>query len=179
MIYKFQYSNDEERESLIKEHSDKNLTEEQNLADGNYLIFSDKKFPEGTLLETIRKIRIDEMNTECSKRILSGFVSKAFDGVTEKHYDCEMTDQSRISGLVSIAQLRVLNLSTEPIKWKATGELECYEWTPVQMLELGLDLKRHIEANTDRFYALRVYALDDNRTKDELEAITWDMDLPR
>jgi hypothetical protein len=117
------------------------------------------------------------MNHECAKHILSGFMSKAFDGETEKHYDCELTDQSRISGLVSIAQLRIAGLSTEILKWKATGELECYEWTPEQILDLGLDLKRHIQDVTDRFYALRIHALAPDRTIEELEAITWGLEV--
>ncbi len=135
------------------------------------------KPPPGPSIEEIRTRVIEDMNQECAKHILSGFNSKAFDGVTEKHYDCEMTDQARISGLVSIAQLRIAGLSTEILKWKATGELECYEWTPEQMLVLGLDLKRHIQDVTDRFYALRIYALAPERTIEELEAITWDLEV--
>ncbi len=119
---------------------------------------------------------IESMNKECERRIITGFMSKAFDG-TEKHYDCELTDQARISGLVSIAQLRLAGLSEEILTWKASGELECYEWTPKQVLDLGLDLKRHIQDITDRFYALRVYALNPGRTLDELEAITWDLEV--
>lgn len=128
-------------------------------------------------IEVVRAAAIESMNQECAKRILSGFTSNAFDGVTEKHYDCEMTDQSRIAGLVSIAQLRLSGLSAEPLKWKGTGELECYEWTPEQMLTLGLDLKRHIQNITDRFYAIRVYALTPERSIEELEAITWNLEV--
>ena len=130
-----------------------------------------------TDIEVVRAAVIESMNQECAKRILAGFMSKAFDGETEKHYDCEMTDQSRIAGLVSIAQLRIAGLSTEILKWKASGELECYEWTPDQMLTLGLDLKRHIQDITDRFYVIRIYALDPDRTIVELEAIAWDLEL--
>jgi hypothetical protein len=125
-------------------------------------------------IEQIRAQVIDTMNQECGKHILEGFISNAFNGVDDKTYDCELTDQSRISGLVSIAQLRIMNLSTEPIKWKATGELECYEWTPEQILVLGLDLKKHIEKNTDIFYAFRIYALDPARTIQELEGLSWE-----
>ncbi len=135
------------------------------------------KPPPAPNIEEIRIKAIETMNQECAKHILSGFGSTAFDGKTEKHYDCEMTDQARISGLVSIAQLRIAGLSTEILKWKATGELECYEWTPEQMLVLGLDLKRHIQDVTDRFYVLRMYALAPERTIEELEAITWDLEV--
>jgi|LSQX01.2.fsa_nt_gb hypothetical protein len=41
MIYKFQYENQEERNQLIQSNSDKYLIEEQNIIDGNFLIFTD------------------------------------------------------------------------------------------------------------------------------------------
>ncbi|WP_313559080.1 DUF4376 domain-containing protein [Ruminiclostridium cellobioparum] len=135
------------------------------------------KPPPAIDIEVVRDAVIESMNQECERRILSGFTSEAFENGTEKHYDCEMTDQSRIYGLVSIAQLRIAGLSTEILKWKGTGELECYEWSPEQMLTLGLDLKRHIQDITDRFYSIRIYILAPERTIEELEAITWDLEL--
>ncbi len=43
MKYKFQYSNDIERLTLIQQHSDKRLVEEQNITEGNFLVFEDKQ----------------------------------------------------------------------------------------------------------------------------------------
>jgi hypothetical protein len=41
MDYKFEYKDTEERESIISEHSDLSLFEEQNITEGNFLIFVD------------------------------------------------------------------------------------------------------------------------------------------
>jgi len=41
MEYKFKYENKEERDSIIKEHSNLILIEEQNITEGNFLIFTD------------------------------------------------------------------------------------------------------------------------------------------
>lgn len=41
MKYTFQYESEEQRGSLIATHSDKTIIEEQNIAEGNFLIFSD------------------------------------------------------------------------------------------------------------------------------------------
>ena len=157
--------------------------ETQYLVDDGYTIEATFVTPKYKVLdiiidiEQLRTSAIQAMSSECQSRILAGFTSAAFDGVTEKQYDSEMTDQSRIGGLVSIAQLRLSGVSTEPIKWKANGELSCYEWLPESMLFLGLDLKRHIESLTDRFYDLRVWALDSVRTIEELKAWSWGMTL--
>jgi len=39
MIIKLQYINQEEREQLIREHSDKYLVQEDNITEGNFLYF--------------------------------------------------------------------------------------------------------------------------------------------
>jgi len=41
MKFKFEYHDNDERQSIIDEHSDKFLIEEQNITEGNFLIFSD------------------------------------------------------------------------------------------------------------------------------------------
>ncbi|WP_054955004.1 hypothetical protein [Paenibacillus dakarensis] len=42
MKLKLQYQNNDERQSILKTHSDKYLIEEQNIKEGNFLIFSDE-----------------------------------------------------------------------------------------------------------------------------------------
>lgn len=42
MRLKFEYTSQEQRQSLIIQHSDKTLVEEQNILDGNFLIFSEE-----------------------------------------------------------------------------------------------------------------------------------------
>ncbi len=43
MLYKFEYKDLEERELIISQNKDKYLIEEQNLLEGNFLIFSDEE----------------------------------------------------------------------------------------------------------------------------------------
>lgn len=45
MTYKFQYSDAGDRQSIIDANNDKILVEEQNLFEGNFLVFSDAPLP--------------------------------------------------------------------------------------------------------------------------------------
>jgi len=121
-------------------------------------------------LDMLKEIKINEFSTECQNDIMIGFLSEAKD--CEKLYDCEITDQTRISGLVQLAQLKLLGIIDEPIKWKAKNEPSCYEFTPAEILQLGVDLKKHIENVTDKFYSLRTQILNCS-SEDELDLIKW------
>ena len=124
-------------------------------------------------LDQAKTAQINILNQACQNTIINTFQSAAFDGKTMQPYDCQITDQSRINGLVTIAQLRLANLTTEPIKWKNSNEPICIEWSPMQMLELGLDLKRHVERCTDRYEVLKVY-INKLTTVEEVQKVTWD-----
>lgn len=41
MNYKFEYKSQDERQNILNQNTDKFLIEEQNIAEGNFLIFSD------------------------------------------------------------------------------------------------------------------------------------------
>lgn len=43
MVYRIQYQNQDERQSIIDNNVDKYLIEEQNITEGNFLIFTDEK----------------------------------------------------------------------------------------------------------------------------------------
>lgn len=43
MTYKFQYQNDTDRTTILNNNKEKILIEEQNITEGNFLIFSDVK----------------------------------------------------------------------------------------------------------------------------------------
>lgn len=133
--------------------------------------------PVAPSLDVVKLDKIQALSNECQTKILSGFDSKCFDGVNFKHYDSELIDQIRISGLFGLALSIASGLVSMEISWKASGELMCYPWTPMQILALAGDLKSFIEANTDRFYKLRIYALDEARTMDEIVALTWDTNI--
>ncbi|GEM_PF-3525561 len=102
---------------------------------------------------------IETARIECNKRILSGFDSDCL-GVS-KHFDCDYTDQSTIQGLVITAMLGVQGLTTEKCEWKASGELECYEFTYEQIIILGTDMKTHIQNNINQFNTERMEILNE------------------
>lgn len=60
MKYIFNYNNDEERQGIILSNSDKFLIEEQNITEGNFLIFTDVKPIEQELMELQQKIKLLE-----------------------------------------------------------------------------------------------------------------------
>jgi hypothetical protein len=115
--------------------------------------------------------KTEELRTICNQTILSGFYSNCL-GVS-KHFDCDYTDQSTIQGLVIAALLKQQGLTNEIIKWKSTGEPECYEFTVEQILTLGIDMKKHIETNIDKFNTLRI-SVNNATTTNEISAIIWD-----
>lgn len=79
-------------------------------------------------LDDIKQQKRDEMNLACQNAIINTFQSTAFNGTTVEDYSCELTDQSRINGLVTIAQLRLANLTTEPINYYKNKEvIKCTE----------------------------------------------------
>ncbi|AKA69816.1 hypothetical protein [Clostridium scatologenes] len=118
------------------------------------------------------------MNLACQNSIVNTFKSNAFDGETIEDYDCQLTDQSRINGLVTIAQLRLVNLTTEPINYYKNKEaIKCTEWQSQNMLALGLDLKRHIEKNTNRYEDLKIY-INSLNSIEEVQKVIWDTVIP-
>lgn len=123
-------------------------------------------------LNDFKTLKIQKMNEICNQEIIKGFMSTAFDGVTPILYDSKITDQSRINGLVAIAQLRLMGLSSEQIKWKNASQDVCEEWQPEQMLQLGLDLKRHVEHNIEIYDNLKVY-INGLTEIEEINSVVW------
>lgn len=101
---------------------------------------------------------IEEARAACNERILEGFYSSCLG--EEKHFDCSMTDQATIQGLVITAMLGLQGVTQEECLWKATGELECYAFTYAQIIQLGTDLKLHIQDNINQFNAERLVIMN-------------------
>lgn len=95
------YSTQEERDKLISDASNNGeyLTKDAILLNDNFLTFDNVN----NLIENLRQQKISEMNTACQNIILNTFQSNAHDGNTMESYDCQLTDQSRINGLVTTA----------------------------------------------------------------------------
>lgn len=78
MRYTFEYTNDEERENIIKANKSKYLIEERNISNGNFLVFTsvkplevevgelkqEKSTLQLALAETIEKQEIDKVNNQ-------------------------------------------------------------------------------------------------------------------
>lgn len=63
MYYKYQYQTDDERESIINEHLDKYLHEEQNIAEGNFLIFSDEPIGKETVYTNVPEQEFNQLKS--------------------------------------------------------------------------------------------------------------------
>lgn len=144
-------------------------------------------------LDVLKESLIEKFRKECNQRILQGFESDCLG--EPKIFDCEDYDQQYITGLLNLVTLKEsimlvcqleqrepteLELTTlnEPAKWKAKGEMICYEFSNEAVKKLALDMKKHINFHLDRFNELRLYILDENRTIEELDVVEWESELP-
>lgn len=64
MIYKYQFQNETEKQNIIKTNKNKILIEEDNITEGNFLIFSDTKPIEMQLKELKETVDILTLKTE-------------------------------------------------------------------------------------------------------------------
>lgn len=124
-------------------------------------------------LETVKLHKIAELSSTCEEKIITTFKSSCLG--TEKAFDCTRDDQNNIAGLVSKATLILANpnIQDKDLSWKATGEPICYQWTPAQVLQLGVDLYNHKTSIIKRFEHLRIY-VNEAKTVAEALAITWE-----
>lgn len=108
--------------------------------------------------EAIKEALILKASLACTERIYAGFDSACLGEI--KHFDCQMYDQTNIMGLAITAMLGLQGLTTEECHWKASGELECYKFEYAQVIQLAVDMKKHIQAQTDQFNAERIAILN-------------------
>jgi hypothetical protein len=81
MRYRYQYADEEDKQSLIDAHADKYLIEQQNITEGDFLVFSDEPLvyrpPLSEMVETLEgeaamlalelvdtQIRLDQSETD-------------------------------------------------------------------------------------------------------------------
>ena len=146
-----------------------------------------EEIPSYDYLEELKKQKIESLKEQCSQLITKGFVSECLG--YPKHFDCDQTDQINIQGLYQIViskescSLKQMlgielletekNALNEPICWKGTGELECYEFTTEQVKILALDMKRHVNKYLDIFNEQRIKVLE-AKTEEEIRNIGSD-----
>ena len=101
-------------------------------------------------IEKKKQAEIKRRSLACRERIISGFDSDCLGEV--KRFDSTIEDQSSIQGLAVVAIAGLQGLIEETCEWKASGELECYMFEYAQIMQLSLDLKRHIQSNLEQFH---------------------------
>ena len=127
-------------------------------------------------LEDTQALKIDELSSICEDKIINEFYSSCLG--ESKLFDCSLTDQSNIMGLVAKAQMILAGISTDTtLDWKASGEPLCYPWTPSQALTLGMDLFTHKTDNIKKYENLRAY-IKTLTNVEEINNVTWETIIP-
>lgn len=70
MQLKIQYHSQQERENIINEHSSLILLEEQNISEGNFLIFSDSPIERETIYTNVPQSEIEAMKQSIAELTL-------------------------------------------------------------------------------------------------------------
>jgi hypothetical protein len=127
-------------------------------------------------IDQLRLQMIEKMRQTCEFKIINEFYSDCMGEL--KRFDCELTDQSNIAGLVSVAML-LLNGTPieESLRWKSSDMPICINFLPQQIMKLGLDLHKHKTECILQFEKLRMYINDISRIYEEIKNITWDLVL--
>lgn len=121
------------------------------------------------LLEYVRSSKIAEMSRACNKTIESGFDIETEDGI--HHYSYALEDQLNLMNL-SAAIAR----GEEQLFYHADGEL-CKFYTAAEINEIISAGNAWKTYHTTYFNALKAY-INSLETIEEIDAITYDMELP-
>lgn len=119
--------------------------------------------------------KILELSNSCNQIIINGFYSEA-DG-KNKLYDFELENQVNISVYKSnilIAQLSGQTVSA--ISYYGKGE-DCHDYTAAQFLQLAQDAEEFKTETIKKYKNLKAY-VEALTTIDEVEAVTWDTEIP-
>jgi len=145
----------------------------------DYKLITEMDCPE-LPIENIRKKVIKEMSEMCEYKIINEFYSDCLGEML--HFGCKKDeDQQWIMGKFFKAQLikqsnpELADVQLETLAWKNQDALACFPFSPNQMITLGSDMETHLTEKKNKFYDLRMWALDEARTVEELQTWTWDM----
>jgi hypothetical protein len=121
-------------------------------------------------LDTLKQIKISELEKTCNETIVNGFMSDA-DGES-KVYDFELENQVNISVFKSNILIGQLAGQTIPnISYYAKGG-ECHEYTPDQFLKLANDAETFKLTQITKYKSLKA-EVTAATTKEAIDAITW------
>jgi len=107
MITKIQYTDQVNRQIILNANMDKTLTEEQNITEGNFLIFSDLRI-EGTDLRQVQQDKISQITDLYNQKLEAGFTSTATGNV----FGYGLTDQMKF---MQLAILVLSNIAVFPL----------------------------------------------------------------
>ena len=113
------------------------------------------------VLDKCRTSKLDEIRTECENQIVAGFISNALG--YEVHYRCNRDDQDMI---------REAHYAGGGLIWR-NEVLTSHDAT--QASQVYTDMVAHRDTNCKVKYANKMaYIIHEDRTAEEIEAVTWD-----
>jgi len=128
--------------------------------------------PESELitLDVHKYAQIYDLSINCEIAIVGGFPSVCLG--EEKQFDSSFIDQSNIAALCSMAMLVLNGLADDELTWKESGVIECYKFEPMQLIQLGKDLYKHVSLNKKKYESLKLQVLQ-CENEGQLNAIVW------
>ena len=126
-------------------------------------------------LDNFKDNRIKELSELCNTSILSGFDSKAKDGVNIKHYDFDTDSQTNIMGIqvgIMGAMLKG-NTTNFIIEWKNSEQIKCEnDWTIPQFIALCQDAEVFKTSLIKKYHDLKENVIN-AQSEDEIKGIIW------
>lgn len=142
-----------------------------------YIASINDTIDETPYIDKIRQNKINELQLKCQNTMYNSFKSSCLG--EEKTFNSDLLSQQYILSMVTLAALIKNKIIDDKVTWRDANSIKCFEFTPDQMIQLGLDLKNFIETNNNKLSDFIIYIQDPNRTEQEILELTWDSVLPQ
>jgi hypothetical protein len=131
-------------------------------------------------IDKLREVMVKRMSEICNDKIVNHFYSDCLG--ESLRFDCNNSntqpDQANIMGNSVKAMAILAGMAMDNvIRYKNSGIAQCFDFTPMQAIQLGMDMYTHITTHVERFQALRIYITDPARTLDEIRAVSWETEV--
>jgi len=136
------------------------------------------KYPNGKQipLDVAKATRIQQLSDICNQVIFYEFYSDA-DGVS-KSYGLEYENQIRIESIANDLKFLKLDNESLPNVYYYPQSGDCKQYTGEQFLKLASDAKLWVYNNVNKYKDVLKPMVEACETVEEVEAITWDTELP-
>jgi len=138
-------------------------------------------YPEGksitVSLDEAKSIKIKQLDDRCKEVIFYEFYSDA-DG-EEKLYGLEYENQIRIESIANDLKFAKLAGQTLPDVSYYPQSAGCKTYTGEQFLKLASDAKMWVYNNVNKYKDVLKPAVEACETVEEVDAITWDTEIPQ